>query len=237
MLTDLKPTVILFDFYKTLLDIWTDEERPDVWNNLARFLCYRGVSTDAGSLQQSYFSMAKRRVEQSNETYPEINVLDIFRTILVDLGFSGTDELIPSFAQLFRILSLQHFELYPDALPTLQFLHHEYQLGLITDAQRIFLEPEIRITGLQTFFEVTIVSSDYSFHKPDPRMFKMALEQLGTSPAQALFVGDSWSRDILGAQSAGIKTILINRGNYDYDFKGSPEPDGIITSLEQLRTG
>jgi putative hydrolase of the HAD superfamily len=237
MFTDLKPKIILFDFYKTLLDIWTDEERPEVWDNLARYLCYQGLSTDAVSLKQTYFSLAKRGVEQSKEAYPEINVFEIFRKILVDIGFSGTDELIISTTRLFRILSMLHFELFPDTLPTLRFLQSKYKLGLITDAQRIFLEPEIRITGIQPLFDVIIVSSDYSFHKPDPRMFKMALEQLGTNPTQALFVGDSWHRDILGAQSVGIKTILINRKNSFNDFKGSPAPDGIITSLDELRNG
>jgi putative hydrolase of the HAD superfamily len=237
MFTNLKPEVVLFDFYETLLNIWTDEETPVLWDNLARFLQYQGLSVDPKALQENYRFLARQHLEQNREEYPEINVFDIFRTLILKLGYSGSDKLITTAAQLFRVLSIRHFELFPDTLPTLQFLHQKCRLGLVTDAQRVFLEPELKITGLQSFFDVIIVSSDYSFHKPDPRMFKMALEKLPVVSGRALYVGDSWARDIIGAKTVGLKTILVNRKNHFYQFEDSQGPDQMIRSLDELRTG
>ena len=235
MFADLKPKVVLFDFYRTLLDIWTDEDDPAVWDKLACFLRYRGLSVDGGILHQSYAYLVKQSLEQSGEKYPEISVYDIFRKLFSDLGYSDSDELFTATVQLFRALNLRHFELFFDTLPTLQFLSRNYQLGLVTDAQRVFFEPEIQMTGLGPYFDVMIVSSDYPFHKPDPRMFTMAIEKMGFTPNQAIFVGDSWSRDVIGAQAVGIQTILLNRKNQAYSFEDSQKPYRIITSMDELR--
>jgi putative hydrolase of the HAD superfamily len=237
MFTDLKPKAVLFDFYETLLNIRTDEEDPAVWDKLARYLQYQGISIDAGALQQAYVDLAKQRLEQNHQRFPEINVYSIFQKILSDKGHANSTQLITSTAQLFRVLSIRHFELFSDTLLTLQTLRQNYTIGLITDAQRVFLEPEIQITGLQSFFDVMIVSSDYDFHKPDPRMFTMALEKIGVAPEQALYVGDSWSRDIVGAQSVGIQAILLNRKNHAHNFTGAHKPFKTIRSLDELRHG
>jgi putative hydrolase of the HAD superfamily len=235
MFTDLKPKVILFDFYETLLDILTDEHDPVVWEQLARFLQYRGLAADGSLLHQSFTRLIKAHLELSKEKYPEISISKIFRAILSDLGYSGPKDFYTSVSQLFRSLSIRRFGLFSDTLPTLQGLARNYQLGLITDAQRVFFESEIQITGLKPYFNVTMVSSDYPFHKPDPRMFMMALEKMGAAPDQVLFVGDSWERDILGAWSVGIRGILLNRKNHHYNFEGDHGPLGVISSLNDLR--
>lgn len=237
MFTNLKPQAVLFDFYKTLFNIWSDEADFTLWANLGRFLQYQSLSVTPNVLQETYFALSKQYVKQNQEKYPEINVLNIFRIIISGLGYTGSDELITTTARLFRALSIRRFELFPDTLSTLEFLSKNCKLGLVTDAQRVFLEPELQVTRLQSFFDAIIVSSDYGFHKPDPRMFTMALEKLDVAPEQALYVGDSWTRDILGAQSVGIKAILVDRNNHTHHFENSQSPDYIIRSLDELRTG
>lgn len=235
MFRDLKPTAVLFDLYATLLNIWTDEDRPEVWDKLARFLRYRGLPADAGALYHTFFHLTRRDLEQSDETYPEVDVLSIFQTMLRDLGYAGPDELFVQVAHLFRALSVCRFELFPDALPTLQRLHPLFKTGLVSDAQRVFLEPEIRMTELEPLLDVIIVSSDHGFHKPDPRMFTMAVDRLGIEPGQAVYVGDSLSRDISGAQRAGMRAVLIHRDHGTLDLAGSHRPDRVIQSFRELQ--
>ena len=178
---DLKPEAVLFDLYRTLIDITTDEKQPLVWEKLSRFLRYQGLPAKADDLYDTFFDRARLSQEQSLEKYPEVNVLAIFQTMLLELGYIGSDNLVVATTQLFRVLSILHFELYPDSLSTLQALQRHYRLGLVSDAQRVFSEPELQMTGLEPLMEVIIISSDHWFNKPDPRMFTMALDQLKLS--------------------------------------------------------
>jgi putative hydrolase of the HAD superfamily len=46
--------------------------------------------------------------------------------------------------------------------------------------------------------------------KPDPRVFGMALSRLGVSPSEALYVGDIYEVDVVGARRAGMDVILLD---------------------------
>jgi HAD superfamily hydrolase (TIGR01549 family) len=67
--------------------------------------------------------------------------------------------------------------------------------------------------ALDRFFEHVIVSSAVGVWKPDPRIFRLALEKTGLQPDQVLYVGDSEKDDVAGARAAGIYPLLIRRGH------------------------
>src|SRR5919204_343284 len=87
--------------------------------------------------------------------------------------------------------------------------------------------------GLATLCEVIIDSAQVGVSKPAPRIFTLALDQLGRTPQTAVYVGDSFERDVLGARAAGLRTIWL-RGLWP---RVCPDPsmvDGTITTLEGL---
>ena len=55
----------------------------------------------------------------------------------------------------------------------------------------------------------TVFSSECDLWKPDPRVFQLALDQLGADPSQSLFVGDRLMEDIHGAQQVGLHTVFF----------------------------
>lgn len=79
--------------------------------------------------------------------------------------------------------------------------------------------------GLRGQFEFVIDSQIVGFEKPDPRIFKVALEQLGVAPAAALYVGDIYEVDVVGARRAGMDVILLdplgNHAGRDVRIAGS----------------
>lgn len=65
--------------------------------------------------------------------------------------------------------------------------------------------------GLRDRFHAIAVSALEGVEKPDPGLFRVALDRLGVRPEQALHVGDHPELDVLGAASAGIDAALLDR--------------------------
>jgi HAD superfamily hydrolase (TIGR01549 family) len=79
------------------------------------------------------------------------------------------------------------------------------------------VESDARRFGLASFFDVIVDSQVVGVEKPDPRIFRVALERLGARADEAMYVGDVYSIDMLGAQAAGIPGKLIDQhGRYNW---------------------
>jgi HAD superfamily hydrolase (TIGR01549 family) len=82
------------------------------------------------------------------------------------------------------------------------------------DIQRL----KISQTGLESAFSVVVISGELGIGKPDPRIFRHALDEIGRvtssvySAEEAVIVGDSWERDVEGALGAGLRAIWISHG-------------------------
>ncbi|WP_419093714.1 HAD family hydrolase [Waltera sp.] len=78
--------------------------------------------------------------------------------------------------QFFRIESLNILQCYPATIGTLQQLHAKgCGLYLLSNAQRIFTEYELRSLGLWDLFDGILISSDEGCCKPDPAFFRSCL--------------------------------------------------------------
>lgn len=117
------------------------------------------------------------------------------------------------FAELFAYFASPNaWTLYPEVLETLTSLKER---DLILDVISNFDSRLVRILdglGAGAQFENIFVSSRVGYAKPDGRIFNAALSYHGLAPAQALHVGDSEINDLSGANQAGIKGILVERG-------------------------
>jgi len=225
---------VLFDFYNTLVSIATDEGDQEVWERLALFVRYHGLQAEAELLRQQFFAAAEEGQRLASEAYPETDVYGIFSSIVTALAEQPLEQLTSEVVKLFRTLSMRHFELFPETLEALDSLQHRFRLGLVTDAQPLFLSSEIDMVGLRPYFDVIVVSGETGFHKPDTRLFEKALEGLNVGPSDAAFVGDSVSRDICGAEQAGLNTVLLDREQSYYHLDGPCTPDLVILQLLEL---
>jgi putative hydrolase of the HAD superfamily len=73
------------------------------------------------------------------------------------------------------------------------------------------VEEALEAAGLREYFDLVIDSAVAGFEKPDPRIFQAALDALGVSADEALYVGDLYEVDIVGARAAGIEAVLLTR--------------------------
>lgn len=122
-------------------------------------------------------------------------------------------------------------EVFADVLPVLDSLQGTVKLGLVTNGSPDLQREKVAASGLERYFDVVIVSGEVGAGKPDARPFLLALEALGISPAQAVMVGDSLERDIIGAQRIGMRAIWLNRRGRT---AGSVRTDAEIGDLLQL---
>ena len=118
-------------------------------------------------------------------------------------------------------------------LTILRELSARFRLGIISNfygnLERVCLE-----SGLTPLMSVMVDSARVGFTKPDPRIFQVALTQLQLDPREAIFVGDSLSRDMEGAKRLGMPHIWLVP-----DHSGTSVPccpgDPMIRSLADLR--
>jgi 2-haloacid dehalogenase/putative hydrolase of the HAD superfamily len=78
-----------------------------------------------------------------------------------------------------------------------------------------------------------VTSEDARCYKPDPKIFAVALDQMGVDPTRVLHVGDSLHSDVGGAEKLGITTVWVCREDRIFDA-GECSPDHKIFSLNEL---
>ncbi|MBN6888757.1 HAD family hydrolase [Cytobacillus horneckiae] len=102
-------------------------------------------------------------------------------------------------------------------------------LGLITNGKGQFQMDNIKAMGIEKFFEIILVSEWEGIKKPDPQIFKRALDQLNVSPNECIFVGDHPDNDVKAARNVGMKGI------WKRDFQSNNvEADFIVDDLGEL---
>jgi putative hydrolase of the HAD superfamily len=203
---------VIFDLYGTLVDIHTDEDDLSVYYCLCKFLHYYGVFLEPDELAARYQESAAAHLLDHPGPYGEIDVYLVFEDILTEgLKKSPERALVIWLARLFRSLTTQHLGLFPDTLTTLEELSADYRLGLVSDAQWVFSEPELRFLGLEKFLETVVLSSRYFVRKPAPQIYSHALRAMQLQPSQALYVGNDAGRDVPGPQEIGMPVVVIHR--------------------------
>jgi putative hydrolase of the HAD superfamily len=102
------------------------------------------------------------------------------------------------------------------------------RLGVVSNSDGRVAEA-LEAAGLRQYFDVVVDSTLAGVEKPDPAIFRAALGALDVRPAEALYVGDLYEVDVVGAHAAGMPAVLLVPA-------GAPPPEGCATvgSLEEL---
>ena len=117
-------------------------------------------------------------------------------------------------------------------LQLLRRLNHAYRLGVVSNFYGN-VDVLCREAGLAESLDAILDSTQLGISKPDPEIFRIAVRKLGVSPEEAIFVGDSYERDMMPAKRLGMKTIWLKGPNPR--LPEDPEPvDCIISSLPEL---
>jgi putative hydrolase of the HAD superfamily len=200
----------MFDCYKTLIDIKTDEGSIKTYEPLGRWLMYHGVNLSPQDLMNEYKGRCKEEAERCKEWHSELKVEEIFSKIIrhhaswpvndVTIGVEA--------ARLFRSGSIRRLKAFPQSKRLLEKLKN-FPLGVVSNGQRVFSELEVRQLGLYDYFRFVLFSSDFGYKKPDSRIFLAGASRLDLNPGEILYIGDSIENDINPSRGLGMKAMHI----------------------------
>lgn len=126
---------------------------------------------------------------------------------------------------------LDQFEVFEDVPAVLDGLQHRGIRVAIISNWDYTLERVLRAKGLHDRFEFALASLVEGVEKPHRKLFEIALDRLGVGAGSVWHIGDDPLDDLLGANGAGMKGILVDR---DYRY---PEHEGmrsLTTVLDML---
>ncbi|WP_189000545.1 HAD family hydrolase [Deinococcus roseus] len=109
-------------------------------------------------------------------------------------------------------------------------LKGKVKIGVISNNSIEEQTEKLQTLGIYDFIDVWVMSGEFGFGKPDPRIYQIALERAGCAAHEAMMIGDDHAKDVEAAQKAGIRAIWLNRFGHP-----APSPDVTqITSLADL---
>ncbi|TLS52215.1 HAD family hydrolase [Paenibacillus antri] len=186
---------VLFDLDNTILD------RSKTFRNFTL------------SFVNTYFNhveitdhLVRRIVELDQDGYKD--KAELFEELIVELPWKISPEL-PELMEYYELHYVRNATLMEQAQEVVQHIKSKYKTGLITNGRTLIQYGKIDRIGLRNEFDLIVVSEEVGIKKPNPQIFKMALERLEVNPEECIYIGDHPTNDIEGAGKAGMKTIWM----------------------------
>lgn len=131
---------------------------------------------------------------------------------------------------------LRSLEPIADALETVAGLRRRgVRLALVTNGSAADQRAKIGRHAVDRRFDAVLVEGEVGFGKPDPRIFRLALERLGVTAAEAWMVGDDLPWDIAGAQAVGIHGVWArDHAATGAAGDGTVQPDRTVGTIGEL---
>lgn len=221
---------MFFDAGETLV-----HPHPSFPELLSLTLRERGLRADPATIREKLHVVSERFTRSARDgelwsTSPERSRqfwAEIYQLLLGELGLPLADGLADRLYTTFTDLS--NYRLFPDVLPVLKRLERErLVLGVVSNFEE-WLERLLESLGVTRYFVVRIISGVEGMEKPDPRIFRLALERAGVEAGRSVYVGDSPTFDTEPAEAVGMLGVLLDRRG---SFPDHPGPR--ITSLAEL---
>jgi len=205
-------TAVFFDAGETLV-----HPHPTFPDLFARVLRREGHPVDADTVRERIHVVFDRfkQAADTNElwtTSPERSRRfwhEVYGIFLGDLGIAPDEGLIDRVYAEFT--DLANYALFEDVPPVLEKLRGAgLKLGVVSNFEE-WLEQLLEELGVIGYFEVRVISGLEGLEKPDPRIFRLAMERAGVRPEGSVYVGDNPEFDVGPAAAVGMLPVLIDR--------------------------
>jgi putative hydrolase of the HAD superfamily len=229
---------VLFDLGHTLIDYYCDWKGPESKGVEG---IYSIVSESARHVDHDEFikhlqaELIRARDRKYNQ-YVEVPLREVIGGCLDHYGCLDEDNLQRGLEVFYAVL-LEDRKVVKGAVELLARLkERDLSIGLISDVAwglpSEFPMRDIHYYGMDAYFDDYVFSTDVGLRKPHPKIFKIALSNLGVDASEAMYVGNSIIQDIKGAKGVGMKAVL-KRSSF-CPFEEGVVPDHTVASLDEV---
>ncbi|HYY70991.1 MAG TPA: HAD family hydrolase [Nitrososphaeraceae archaeon] len=127
------------------------------------------------------------------------------------------------------------FCLFDDVEQTMNSLLIQYDLGIIAN-QSVDILKILEESKINRFFKVIVISSEVKVRKPDPEIFRLAMNLANTSAEHCIMVGDRLDTDIGPANKLGMKTIRTTNSLFKLQqpMNEFEKPTYVVANLSEI---
>jgi putative hydrolase of the HAD superfamily len=222
MARDAIPATVLLDALGTLVEL----ERP--WPHLVDELAARGVVVGEDVARAAMLAEMAYYRAHHDEAVDWATLKDLRRRCAAVVQ-EQLQTALPLDDVLDALLGAIRFRAYPEVPGVLARLRAGGARLAVVSNWDVSLHDVLERTGLRPLVDAVVISAELGVAKPDPAIFRAALDRLGAGPDGALHVGDSLEDDVAGARAAGLEAVLVARN-------GAVVPEGVraVRSLAEL---
>jgi putative hydrolase of the HAD superfamily len=153
--------------------------------------------------------------------------------VLKEAGIEANQKLILGLLGKMQQFAMK-LVLFDDVMPTLTDLKNRgLILGLISNVDSD-ITPLLDQLGLTSWLQVVVTSQNAGFNKPQPEIFQAALKQAEVQASEAIYVGDQYQVDVVGASKVGMRGVLLDRGDYFEETTDHPRIQSLTQLVEHL---
>lgn len=233
---------VLFDMGGTLEDIWyNDQTVQAVTKKLLDMLQQHGLHAgcteaafwnrlNSGVMRYKKWSEGHELEKKPEEIWPEYYLADF------DMDKQKIAEIAEQLAGMWEV-TYYHRELRPGVREMLEALQQRgYKLGVISNTASLYSVFDVlEGYGIRDYFSDVTLSSVTGYRKPNPEIFRVALRQIQSEPAECAYVGDTLSRDVIGAKrlhfGAAIQIRSFLSAQKDAAVSGGWQPDHVVEKI------
>lgn len=236
---------ILFDFDDTLID-WSEvdlEWRDIESSRLSKVHEY--INRDVqpfevllSDLITAYMNNTRDAWAEGRSTLRAPNMPEVLMSTLTDLGVAHDKLKQDDLLTAYDWGTVPGTFVFPDVPPVLEeLIANNIKIGIVTNASQpmAMRDAELVSHKLMDYFpDCRLSAADAGYLKPHPRIFEYALNVMGTSADETVFIGDNPVADIAGAQAAGMRAILRVKKIAQKMISGLIVPDAALNTFEEL---
>jgi putative hydrolase of the HAD superfamily len=200
------------------------------------FCARYGMSLDPAGFERAVADAAPLLDTPEDTLYHDDIFIAYTRRIIEGMGGRG-EQVDAAAREIYREwAACHHFELFEDVPEVLRALAGDgVRIGLISNSHRCLASFQEHFE-LQGLIAAAVSSADHGLMKPHPSIFRAALALAEVSPGDAVMVGDSVRQDVEGALRAGMRAILLHRGDgaHPREIELASAGVPVIRSLREL---
>lgn len=233
---------IFFDFGGTLVD--TESDNHAHLEMMRDIICRYNLPLQAEALVEKYNSLIFTKEmtlldpDPLNKSFSPLR--ESTKKAFAQLISEG--KIIPSqedFSWLEKIYLKRHLDcirLFPETFTIIAWIrkNSSLHLGIISDIDNDYMDFQFKTLGIRDLFDSITTSEEVQSYKPDPQIFQTALKKANCQGKEAIIIGDSYTKDILGGKQMEMTTIWINRFQVKNNSNSKEQADFMVSHLKEV---